>query len=161
MYAYISKAVYFLKVLGQKFCMHFLFTPCVVLLQPILPSLIWPPSWYLVKGTNYETHHYARFQVLTASSMKFRVFWYVLPCEIIVDRRFRGACCLHHQGDDRNSETSVDNYFTRQYIPEGSELHHYVFFSFSQCFLPLRFKYSLQHCFLRHSQPIYVVTDLS
>jgi hypothetical protein len=30
-----------------------------------------------------------RFQVLTAASMKFRfVFWDVLPCKIIVDRRF-------------------------------------------------------------------------
>jgi hypothetical protein len=29
--------------------------------------------------------------------MKFRiVFWDVLPCKIIVDRRFRGTCCLHH-----------------------------------------------------------------
>jgi hypothetical protein len=43
--------------------------------------------------------------------MKFRiVFWDVLPFKIIVDRR--------------TSETSVDNYFTRQYIPEdNSELH--------------------------------------
>jgi hypothetical protein len=41
-----------------------------------------------------------RFEVLTAASMKFRfVFWDVLPCKIIVDRRFRGTCCLHHQGD--------------------------------------------------------------
>jgi hypothetical protein len=38
-------------------------------------------------------------------------------------------CCLHHQGAlmmeaARTSETSVDNYFTRQYIPEDkSELH--------------------------------------
>jgi hypothetical protein len=66
--------------------------------------------------------------------MKFRiVFWDVLPCKIIVDRRFRGTCCLHHQSDDlmiahmmeaaRTSETSVDNYFTWQYIPEdNSEL---------------------------------------
>jgi hypothetical protein len=31
--------------------------------------------------------------------IKFRiVFWDVLPCKIIFDRRFRGACCLHHQG---------------------------------------------------------------
>jgi hypothetical protein len=45
-----------------------------------------------------------RFQVLTAASMKFRfVFWDVLPCKIIVDRRFRGTCCLHHQGADLNS----------------------------------------------------------
>jgi hypothetical protein len=40
-----------------------------------------------------------RFQVLTAANMKFRfVFWDVLPCKIIVYRRFRGAYCLHHQG---------------------------------------------------------------
>jgi hypothetical protein len=40
-----------------------------------------------------------RFQVLTAASIKFRiVFWDVLPCKIIVDRRFRGTYCLHHQG---------------------------------------------------------------
>jgi hypothetical protein len=39
------------------------------------------------------------FQVLTAASMMFRiVFWDVLPCKIIVNRRFRGAYCLHHQG---------------------------------------------------------------
>jgi hypothetical protein len=31
--------------------------------------------------------------------MLFRaVFWVVLPCKMIVDRRFRGAYCLHHQG---------------------------------------------------------------
>jgi hypothetical protein len=29
--------------------------------------------------------------------VRFRfVFWDVLPCKIIVDRRFRGTCCLHH-----------------------------------------------------------------
>jgi hypothetical protein len=51
-----------------------------------------------------------RFQVLTAASMMFRiVFWDVLPCKIIVDRRFRGAYCLH--------------YFTRQYIPEDNSEH--------------------------------------
>jgi hypothetical protein len=33
-----------------------------------------------------------RFQVLTAASMMFRaVFWVILPCKMIVDRRFRGA----------------------------------------------------------------------
>jgi hypothetical protein len=55
--------------------------------------------------------------------LKFRaVFWVVLPCKMIVDRRFRGACCLHHQGS--HDETSVDNYFTRQYNPEDSSEHH-------------------------------------
>jgi hypothetical protein len=42
-----------------------------------------------------------RFQVLTAASMKYRVFWDVAACSHFeVDRRFRGAYCLHHQDDD-------------------------------------------------------------
>jgi hypothetical protein len=36
-----------------------------------------------------------RFQVLTATSKMFIiVFWDVLPCKIIVERRFRGAFSL-------------------------------------------------------------------
>jgi hypothetical protein len=43
-----------------------------------------------------------RLQVLTASIMKMTVFWDVAPCCLVkVYRRFRGAYCLHHQGDDR------------------------------------------------------------
>jgi hypothetical protein len=77
------------------------------------------------------------FQVLTAASMKFKIdFWDVLPYKIIVDRRFRGTCCLHHRGlltalimeAARTSETLVDNYFTRQYIPEDKSEH--LIFSF-------------------------------
>jgi hypothetical protein len=46
---------------------------------------------------NEEQKRQLRFQVLTAASMIFRiVFWDVLPCKMIVDRRFRGTCCLHH-----------------------------------------------------------------
>jgi hypothetical protein len=69
-----------------------------------------------------------RFQVLMAASMKFRiVFWDVLLCKIIVDRRFRAVCCLHHQGWVI-PETLVDNYFARQYIPEdNSEKRKEVF----------------------------------
>jgi hypothetical protein len=56
------------------------------------------------------------------------VFWVALPCKMIVDRRFIGAYCLHHQElmmeAVRNSETSVDNHFTRQYNPEDSSEHH-------------------------------------
>jgi hypothetical protein len=38
---------------------------------------------------------YARFQLFTAARMMFRiVFWDVLPCKIIADRRFRGAYSL-------------------------------------------------------------------
>jgi hypothetical protein len=41
-----------------------------------------------------------RFQVLTAASMKIRAFSDVALCSLGVDRRFRGAYCLHHHGDD-------------------------------------------------------------
>jgi hypothetical protein len=30
------------------------------------------------------------------------VFWVILPCKMIVDRYFRGAYCLHHQGRNDN-----------------------------------------------------------
>jgi hypothetical protein len=62
-----------------------------------------------------------RPQVLTAASMKFRfVFWTVLPCKIIVHRRFNALM----MEAARTSETSVDNYFNRKYMPEDkSELH--------------------------------------
>jgi hypothetical protein len=47
---------------------------------------------------------FVRFQLLTAASMKFRVFWDVAPCsQVDVDRRFRGAYYLHH-GDDRHDD---------------------------------------------------------
>jgi hypothetical protein len=59
--------------------------------------------------------------------MKFRVFWDLAPCShVAADRRFRGAFCIEHQGDDeavRTSETSVNfNVTTRRYIPEHSKL---------------------------------------
>jgi hypothetical protein len=39
-----------------------------------------------------------RFQVLTVASMKMRSYWGIVPCSLVgVDRRFRGAYCLHHQ----------------------------------------------------------------
>jgi hypothetical protein len=50
------------------------------------------------------------------------VFWDVLSCKIIVDRRFRGTCCLHHRPDDGRS-TYLWNIGWQQYIPEDkSEL---------------------------------------
>jgi hypothetical protein len=57
---------------------------------------------------------------LTLVILVFRiVFWDVLPRKIIVDRRFRGM-----MEAVRTSETSVDNYFTRKYIPEDISEHH-------------------------------------
>jgi hypothetical protein len=35
-----------------------------------------------------------------AVSTKVAVFWIVAPCSLVdVYERFRGPCCLHHQGD--------------------------------------------------------------
>jgi hypothetical protein len=36
---------------------------------------------------------------VTNSIPKVTVFWVVVPCSLVeVYRRFRDACCLHHQG---------------------------------------------------------------
>jgi hypothetical protein len=62
-----------------------------------------------------------RFQVLTAASMMFRfVFWVLLPCKMIVDRRFRGAYTSLMMEAVLTSETSLENNLTRQYNPEDN-----------------------------------------
>jgi hypothetical protein len=41
-------------------------------------------------------------------TLKFKfVFWDVLPYKIIVGRRFRGTCCLHHQGPLKRRSTII------------------------------------------------------
>jgi hypothetical protein len=45
---------------------------------------------------------------------KMTPFWDAAPCSLVeVDRRFRGAYCLHHSGDDT----------TRRYVAESCHLH--------------------------------------
>jgi succinate dehydrogenase/fumarate reductase cytochrome b subunit len=45
-----------------------------------------------------NTLQFLSIQVLTAACMKMTVFWDVAPCSLVeTDKRFRGACCLHHQ----------------------------------------------------------------
>jgi hypothetical protein len=54
----------------------------------------------LKKKQNKLQHKKVGFEVFTAVSMKMAVFWVVAPCSLVeVYRRFRGPCCLHHQGD--------------------------------------------------------------
>jgi hypothetical protein len=74
---------------------------------------------------------YVGFQVLTAASMKSIAFREVALCSLVeVDRRFRGAYCLHHQGGEtvmmeavRTSETSVFlNEITQRYVSQGCHL---------------------------------------
>jgi hypothetical protein len=55
-------------------------------------------KWHklLKLGIIFKHLFLVRFQVLTAACMMFRVvFWDILPCKMIVDRRFRVAYCLH------------------------------------------------------------------
>jgi hypothetical protein len=76
------------------------------------------------------------------------LFWYVAPCSLEeIDRHFRGAYCLHHQGEllmmeaVSTSETSVNFYETTlPNIPEDRYLHtrrrknpkyHKVFYIFN------------------------------
>jgi hypothetical protein len=57
--------------------------------------------------------------------IKMTVFWDFAPVELY--RLFRGACCLHHQGDEAagTSETSVNFYqTTRRYNPKDSHLQY-------------------------------------
>jgi hypothetical protein len=62
------------------------------------------------------------FEVLTVMNMKMTVVRVVTPCSLIeFYRHFRGACCLHRQGD----ETSVKFYqTTRRNNPEDSNLRY-------------------------------------
>jgi hypothetical protein len=50
-------------------------------------------SGLLLSGPPTETlYAFVRFQVLTAASMKFRIFWDVAPkSQVEVGRRFRGT----------------------------------------------------------------------
>jgi hypothetical protein len=65
-----------------------------------------PFSRSLVLSSTY-LHTYlflVRFQVLRATNMKMIFFWDVAPCSLVdIDRRFTGAYCLHHQGDQGES----------------------------------------------------------
>jgi hypothetical protein len=39
--------------------------------------------------------------------LKMAVFWVVAPCSLVeVYQRFRGPCCLHHQGDASRGATT-------------------------------------------------------
>jgi hypothetical protein len=62
-----------------------------------------------------------------AASTKMTVFWDVAPCSLVVYRRFRCACCRHHQADIA-SETSVNFYQTpRRNIPEDHNFQDILF----------------------------------
>jgi hypothetical protein len=53
--------------------------------------------------------------------MKFRiVFWDILLCKIIFETDVSEVCAASIIRDDHLSLMMIDNYFTRQYIPEDN-----------------------------------------
>jgi hypothetical protein len=46
----------------------------------------------------FKLRHISSGKRATKPGVFRAVFWVVLPCKMIVGRRFRGAYCLHHQG---------------------------------------------------------------
>jgi hypothetical protein len=51
----------------------------------------------IINLSELQEIHIIQSQIL----MKIAVFWVVAPCSLVeVYQRFRGPCCLHHQGDD-------------------------------------------------------------
>jgi hypothetical protein len=69
------------------------------------------------------------FQVITAACMKMAVFWVVAPCSVIeACRRFRGASCLHHLGDDSHLQhLTYLGFFYIYKIRNPSIKSHYFF----------------------------------
>jgi hypothetical protein len=73
--------------------------------------------------------HFVRFEVLTAASMKMTVFWFAAPRSLVeIYRLFRGACCLHHQGDHptrlhcaTTQKTAIYKHFSLDRISPGPD----------------------------------------
>jgi hypothetical protein len=61
----------------------------------------------LMTATFYITDSLSRLVVFDKVHKTQFVFWVVAPCSLVeVYQRFRGPCCLHHQGDD-NQKTAI------------------------------------------------------
>jgi hypothetical protein len=64
-------------------------------------GIIYQLQFVSLKSGNNTIFTTVGFEVLTAVRTKMAVFWVVAPCSLVeVYQRFRGPCCLHHQGDE-------------------------------------------------------------
>jgi hypothetical protein len=74
----------------------------------------------LLKTENVSTETFGMelYKLKTKWKERMAVFWVAVPCSLVeVYQRFRGLCCLHHQGmialkmeAARSSETLVNFY---------------------------------------------------
>jgi hypothetical protein len=87
----------------QATAASFLALPCslfIISSHSILGELI---TWWV------------RFQVLTVASVKVAIFWIVAPFSLVeVYLLFKGACCLHHQGDKHLSNARLHGATTQK-----------------------------------------------
>jgi hypothetical protein len=62
-------------------------------------------EWHMSKSLFRNIRwNYLTFQVLTAASRNMTTFWLIAPCSLVeVVRRFRGACCLRNEDDDKTA----------------------------------------------------------
>jgi hypothetical protein len=89
-----------------------------------LLSCIQDQPYYSAKPAAVEDRVMKRVSACTTLCLlKMDVFWVVAPCSLVeFYQRFRGPCCLHHQGV--RPETLVKLYqTTRCYDPEDISLH--------------------------------------
>jgi hypothetical protein len=87
-------------------------------------------NYKIYRNVNY--YLYVRFQVLKAASMKFRfVFWDVLPCKIIVNRRFRGTGSTYLWNVGRQLfYTTVYNICSSINLPEQGSREQWMWLTF-------------------------------
>jgi hypothetical protein len=92
-----------------------------------------------------------RFQVLTAAIMK-TIFWNISSCSVTeLDRRFRGAYCLHHQGpDERRSIWTIQHGAISQNAFKQTTSRQ-ILLSFFSTFRNLQLSATISLWFLQHS----------
>jgi hypothetical protein len=76
----------------------------------------------ILQNANYSEENLKICEILGshASNMNMTAIWDIAPCSLVeVVQHFRGAYCLHHQGDD---DELLQDYMWC-YIPEGRHLH--------------------------------------
>jgi hypothetical protein len=82
-----------------------------------------------------------QLQVLASTSVKIFVFWEAVSCSLVeIDRRFRGAYCLHLQGDG-------DGQFLPEYMAQHRRRQtsfNFIFSVFTVIVLKHRFNFGKQ-----------------
>jgi hypothetical protein len=77
---------------------------------------------FILHHTDHHTNciQFVTFQVLTAIIMRMAIFWDVVPCSVKeIDRLFKHAYYLHHQGNHRpDNESSKPLWNVVKFVPK-------------------------------------------